>query len=145
MHRGNRQRLQISPPSPLPKSRSRYICQHAIGSQTEYPWSLWNNLVSKIGDSVSLRFPLSYILQASCQKPLFQQYYLDNFLSSVSIHFLMLYAFFFPPHLYILSSSLVLFLDSWWPFILPSHLEACICWNQCHFFLFEVDLASIIP
>lgn len=54
-------------------------------------------------------------------------------------------SFFFSPHLYILSSSLVLFLDSWWPFILPSHLEACICWNQCHFFLFEVDLASIIP
>ena len=39
-------------------------------------------------------------LQVSCQKHLFQKYYLYHFPSSVNIHFLVLYAFFCPTSLH---------------------------------------------
>lgn len=63
-------------------------------------------ILFQIGDIVSLD---SSVLHppSQLQKPLFQQYDLYNFLSSVSIHSLCYMLF--SPHLYILSSSLVLF------------------------------------
>ena len=79
---------------PLSPRASLNIFTSMLLDHKPVPWSLWNNLVSEVGDSVSVRFPLSYILWVSYQKPLFQKHYLYNFPSSVSIHFLVLYAFF---------------------------------------------------